>query len=434
VSVLVVGVSHKTAPVALLDQLALDGGGVAKLLDDAAGFEHVTEATVVATCNRLEVYAVVDRFHGSVEGLSRLLLERADEPAEALLGHLYVHYDDGAVSHLFQVASGLDSMAVGEGQILGQTRDALRLGQEGGTVGPVLNSLFQQALRVGKRAHAETDIDRAAPSLVTAALAAAADTTTIEGARVLVLGAGSMATLAVAAVTREGAGEVVVVNRTAENADRLAQEYAARTAPRDTLHAELARADLVIACTGSADLMVTPEMLPPRPLTLVDLAMPHDIDPAVGALPGVRLVNLAVLGERLHTTSAGREVEGVRAIVGQEVAAYLSARRQASVAPTVVALRTMATGLVEAELERLDARLPGLEPLARAEVVHALNRLADKLLHQPTVRVKELADQAGVMSYAAALAELFALDPEAVEAVTRPVVADKTVEPREEPS
>ena len=424
-SVLVVGISHKTAPVALLDQLALDGDGVAKLLADAAAGAHVAESTVVATCNRLEIYAVVDRFHGSVEELSRLLLDRADEPAEALLPHLYVHYDDGAVSHLFQVASGLDSMAVGEGQILGQTRDALRLGQEGGTVGPVLNSLFQQALRVGKRAHAETDIDRAAPSLVSAALEAAAETAPVAGARVLVLGAGSMASLAVAAVTRSGAVDVVIVNRTAESAERLAAEYAGRVAPLAALGEELAVADLVIACTGSADLMVTPEMLPRRPLTLVDLALPHDIDPAVGALPGVRLVNLALLGERLSASSVGLEVEGVRSIVAQEVSAYLTARRQASVTPTVVALRTMATGLVDAELERLDARLPELDPALRREVAQAMSRLADKLLHQPTVRVKELADEGGAVSYAAALAELFALDPDAVEAVTRPVVTDE---------
>ena len=169
-SVLVVGISHKSAPVSLLERVALDAHGVHKLIDDVAACEHVTEATVIATCNRLEIYAEVDRFHGSVEEVSRLVVERAGESTEAMLPHLYVHYDDGAVSHLFQVVAGLDSMALGEGQILGQTRDALSSGQEIGTVGPALNVLFQQALRVGKRARAETDIDRAAPSLVTAAL------------------------------------------------------------------------------------------------------------------------------------------------------------------------------------------------------------------------------------------------------------------------
>ena len=169
-SVLVVGISHRSAPVSVLERVAVDGEGAAKLLRDVAACEHVTEATVIATCNRLEVYADVDRFHGSVEELSGLLVERAGRATEDLLPHLYVHYDDGAVSHLFQVAAGLDSMAVGEGQILGQAREALARGQEAGTVGPSLNVLFQQALRVGKRVHAETAIDQFAPTLVSAAL------------------------------------------------------------------------------------------------------------------------------------------------------------------------------------------------------------------------------------------------------------------------
>ena len=201
-SVLVVGVSHKSAPVALLEELALDASGVTKLVDDLMGSEHVSEATVISTCNRLEVYADVDRFHGSVEEVSRLLVERAGESTEALVPHLYVHYDDGAVSHLFNVASGLDSMVVGEGQILGQTREALRMGQEIGSVGPALNVLFQQALRVGKRSHAETDIDRAAPSLVTAALERIPGS--VAGRRVVVVGAGAMASLAISTVFRLG--------------------------------------------------------------------------------------------------------------------------------------------------------------------------------------------------------------------------------------
>ncbi|MCB0907134.1 MAG: glutamyl-tRNA reductase, partial [Nocardioidaceae bacterium] len=231
-SILVVGVSHKTAPVALLESLALDVDGVHKLVTDVASSDHVSEAAVIATCNRLEIYANVDRFHGSVEELSTLLVERAGRPTEALLPHLYVHYDDGAVSHLFTVAAGLDSMAVGEGQILGQTRDALRGGQELGTVGPALNSLFQQALRVGKRAHSETEIDHAAPSLVDAALRrVVAEPGDLTGARVVVVGAGSMAALSVATARRRGATDVVVLNRTLERAEHLAREYAVTAAP-----------------------------------------------------------------------------------------------------------------------------------------------------------------------------------------------------------
>src|SRR6201989_3622707 len=198
-SVLVVGISHNSAPVRLLEKVAREPEAVPKLIQQVAACEHVTEATVIATCNRVEVYADVDRFHGSVEELSRLLVERSGGATEAVLPHLYVHYDDGAVSHLFQVAAGLDSMAVGEGQILGQTRDALRLGQELGTVGPALNVLFQQALRVGKRSRTETDIDSAAPTLVGAALDRAARLGgDIRDRRVAVVGAGIMAGLATA--------------------------------------------------------------------------------------------------------------------------------------------------------------------------------------------------------------------------------------------
>jgi glutamyl-tRNA reductase len=423
-SVLVVGISHKSAPVALLERLALDSDGVSKLMTDVLAGDHVTEATVISTCNRLEIYADVDRFHGSVEELSRLLVHRAGESTESLVPHLYVHYDDGAVSHLFNVAAGLESMVVGEGQILGQTREALRLGQELGTVGPALNVLFQQALRVGKRSRAETDIDRAAPSLVTAALEHST-TGPVEGRRVVVLGAGAMASLAIATVARMGAGDIAVVNRTAANADRIAVEYGARAVSLVDLSAELAAADLLITCTGSAGVLVTKEALADArrdatgPLSVIDLALPHDVDPAVAELPGVGLTGLATLADELRDEDADRGVEGVRSIVSQEIAAFLSARRQASVTPTVVALRSMATSVVDAEMERLAARLPDLDETTRAEVLHTVRRVADKLLHEPTVRVKELANETGAVSYAAALAELFALDPEAVDAVTR---------------
>ncbi len=425
-SVLVVGISHKSAPVALLEQLALDAPGLHKLIDDVAASEHVTEATVIATCNRLEIYAEVDRFHGSVEEVSRLVVDRAGERTESMLPHLYVHYDDGAVSHLFQVVAGLDSMAIGEGQILGQTRAALNAGQEIGTVGPALNLLFQQALRVGKRARAETGIDRAAPSLVTAALdrshAAGGD---LAGKRVLVVGAGSMAGLATATVAARAAASVTVVNRTSDSADRLAQEYGARSAALDDLTAELALADVVVSCTGAAGILITRDMVAAatvdgRELSILDLALPHDVDPAAAELPGVTVVSLAELADELRDSEAGQEVDAVRRIVTQEVAAFLSARRQAGVTPTVVALRSMATSVVDAEMERLVGRLPELDDTVRAEVLHTVRRVADKLLHQPTVRVRELANETGAVSYAAALAELFALDPEAVDAVTRP--------------
>ncbi|MCW2819504.1 MAG: hemA [Marmoricola sp.] len=427
-SVLVVGVSHKTAPVSVLERVALDAGGVAKLIRQVTDVEHVTEATVVSTCNRTEVYADVDRFHGSVEAISRMLGERLGDAPEEVLEHLYVHYDDGAVSHLFHVAAGLDSMVLGESQILGQTREALRVGQENGTVGPALNVLFQQALRVGKRSHAETDIDRVAPSLVTAALERAADHVgPLAGKHVLVVGAGSMAGLTVATAHRAGAASITVANRTPERAERLAAQHGARAIPLEDLADHVGPVDVLVSCTGSASTLIGPEQIAarrarsadPGPLAIVDLALPRDVDPAVGALDGVRLVALDTLAAELEDAPGGADVEGVRTIVAQELAAFLTARRSQSVTPTVVALRTMATGVVDSELARLGSRLPQLDEATRAEVEKTIRRVAEKLLHQPTVRVKQLANESGAVSYAAALAELFALDPEAVQAVTR---------------
>jgi len=425
-SVLVVGVSHKTAPVSVLERLALDHDGAHKLVRDVSHSEHVAEATVLATCNRIEIYADVERFHGSVEAVSRLLCELADEAPEDVVPHLYVHYDDGAVSHLFNVASGLDSMVVGEGQILGQAREALRFGQESGTLGPALNALFQQALRVGKRVHAETDIDQAAPSLVSVAVdRAVGHVGSIDGKRVVVVGAGSMASLAVSTLHRMGAADIVIASRTPAHAHRLAEQYDGRAARLADVQAELAAADILVSCTGATGVVLPLAVLAEAraqntaPLAVIDLALPHDVDPAVAELPGVFLLGLARLAGEINADEDAGDVAAVRGIVTEEISAFLAARHAASVTPTVVALRTMATGVVEAEMQRLVSRLPDLDPEVRAEVEHAVRRVADKLLHQPTVRVKELANETGAVSYAAALAELFSLDPDAVDAVTR---------------
>jgi glutamyl-tRNA reductase len=423
-SVLVVGVSHRSAPVPVLERLALDADGVHKLAADMLDSPHVSEAAVISTCNRVEIYAEVDRFHGSVEDLSAMLAARADESRADVIPHLYVHFDEGAVAHLFAVAAGMDSMVVGESQILGQVREALRRGQDAGTVGSALNVLFQQALRVGKRAHAETDIDRAGQSLLTVALDRIADDLT--GRRVLVVGAGSMAGLAVATTARRGAGRVVVANRTPERAQRLAATTGGRGVDLAGVAAQIAAADLVISCTGATGMVLGADAFAGREtghtLDVLDLALPHDVDPAVADLPGVRLTGLADLARSLENSDAAVDIDAVRRIVAEEVAAFDAARRAAQVTPTVVALRSLATDVVEAEIQRLTGRLPELTPAARAEVEQTVRRVADKLLHSPTVRIKELAQQANPVSYADALAELFSLDPEAVNAVTRPEV------------
>jgi len=339
-----------------------------------------------------------------------------------------VHYDDAAISHLFSVASGLDSMVVGESQILGQAREALRVGQELGTIGPALNLLFQQALRVGKRAHAETDIDRAAPSLVTASLAIAErHIGDLSNARALVVGAGAMGSLAAATLRRANVRELAIANRSADAAQRLADQYGGTVVELDAAADLLGSVDVVVSCTGSVSIVMSAAQIAARgnddPLAILDLALPHDVEPAAADLPGVLLVGLGQLADELRDAStdlAGADAQlGVQQIVDEELSAFLAARRAASVTPTVVALRTMATGVVDTELERLFSRAGDLTDAQREEIASAVRRVAEKLLHQPTVRVRELADSAETVSYTAALAELFALDPEAVQAVTR---------------
>ena len=425
-SVLIVGVSHRSAPVSLLERVALDDDTAAKLVSEVSHAEHVSEVALLATCNRCEAYAEVDRFHGSVEVIAQLLADQAGVAADDLLPHLYVHYDDAAVSHLFSVAAGLESMVVGESQILGQVRDTLRVGQSLGTVGPALNVLFQQALRVGKSAHAETDIDHAAPSVVSAAFERAIEHIgDLAGKRAVVIGAGSMAGLSAATLTRAGVTDLVIANRTFEKGRRLAESYGGRAVALADLAEVLPHVDLIVSATGSPGVVLASSTLAAAragvetPLAIADLALPHDVVPEVGDLPGIRLIALATLAEELHDSSAAAEVEGVRTIVGEELSAFLAARRAASVTPTVVALRSMATEVVDSELDRLDARLPDLGTEIRAEVEQAIRRVADKLLHHPTVRVKELANETGAVSYADALARLFALDPDAVAAVTQ---------------
>jgi glutamyl-tRNA reductase len=429
-SVLVVGISHRSAPVDILERIALDADDVHKLLLDVAGTEHVSECAILATCNRVEVYAEVDRFHGSVEDLSGLLIDRAGESRDEITPHLYVHYDEGAVAHAFSVAAGLDSMVVGESQVLGQVREALRTAQDAGVVGPSLNALFQHALRVGKRAHAETDIDRAAPSMVGVAVDLVAPMLgELSGRRALIIGAGSMASLVVTTLAARGLTDVVVVNRTSERADRLAERVDGRGYSLERIESEMRGADLVVSATASLSTIVSRDCVEramlgraDRRLAVVDLALPHDVDREAGAIDGVTLVDLAGLAASASSGVAPRDVEEVRRIVAEEAARFEATSRAARVTPTVVALRTMATEVVDSELERLAARLPDIDPQVRADVEQTVRRVASKLLHEPTVRVKALVGQPIGSSYADALAELFALTPGAVQAVTSATV------------
>jgi glutamyl-tRNA reductase len=441
-SVLVVGLSHKTAPVATLGRAAVTGDTLVKLLRDVYGAPDVAGSVVLSTCNRVEVYAEVDKFHGGVAAICELLARHSGIPLDELTPYLYVHYEDRAVQHLLSVACGLESMVVGESQIIGQVRQALRLAREQGTLSRVLSDLGTLALRAGKRARAETGIDGAGASLVSVGLALAAPwlggradaKLPLNGLSVLVVGAGSMSSLAVATAARMGAAPIVVANRTHQHAKRLADTVCGTSADLSDLPAQIAAADLVVTCTGSPGQVITAVAVraalaarvpAQRALVLLDLALPRDIEAAAGQLPGVTVLDLEDLGRASQPGAQPgalpheAEVAEVRRIVAEELAAQVSADLAARVAPTVVALRAKAAEVVEAELARLAGRLVDLDPRSHREIAQSMHRIADKLLHAPTVRVKELAGSPGADSYELALRVLFDLDPAAVQAVTQ---------------
>ncbi|MER5767732.1 glutamyl-tRNA reductase [Streptomyces sp. NPDC001985] len=547
-SLLVVGLSHRSAPVSVLERASLSADAQAKLLMDTLAAEPAAEATVLATCNRIELYADVEKFHAGVAELSTLLAQHSGVGLEELTPYLYVHYEDRAVHHLFSVACGLDSMVVGEGQILGQIKDALARGQELHTAGRLINDLFQQALRVGKRAHSETGIDRAGQSLVTFGLEQLADGRDVGAwaadKRVLVIGAGSMSSLAATTLARLGVRELVIANRTLERAGRLAVALSTpggapvRAVPMAAVTDELTRADVVVSCTGATGLVLTADAVAtalaesatgagparaaedlrapdgslvarlaataardgrvadrsagtpaaetaipgrvadetddgcpvglgdrhtveslaqhgawlenasrpartaapggpsadagtgPVRMALLDLAMPRDIDHAAHGIPGVRLVDIESLADASADAPMAADVDQVRTIVSDEVAAFGAAQRAAHITPTVVALRAMAADVVAGEIARLEGRLPALDEKERAEIGRTVRRVVDKLLHAPTVRVKQLAGEPGGAGYADALRTLFDLDPETVASVSRADLNDADVKNR----
>ena len=416
-SYLVVGISHRSADINVLERVALDPDAATKLALAVQHTPAVGESAVIATCNRTEVYATVERFHAGMDEVTAILSDVTGVPLLDLAEHLYVHFEEGAVAHLFQVAVGLDSMIVGESQILGQVKETLRVGQDLETIGTDLNALIQHALRVGKRARAETGIDSAGRSVVSAGLEAVGG---FEGRRAVVVGAGSMASLAAQTLINGGAQSVTIANRNYDRAIALTERIGGTAIQLAAVPDALADADLVVSCTGARGVVLTEEMIrnaaDGRPFGVLDVALPRDVAPEVARIPGVRLITLADLAG----TAGGSEhdIDEVRRIVGEETGSFEATRRAASVAPTVVALRTMATELVDSELARLERRLPGLDENQRHEVARTIRRVVDKVLHNPTVRVKELAADPGGPTYADALRELFALDPATVDAVT----------------
>jgi glutamyl-tRNA reductase len=419
-SVLVVGLSYRSAPVAMLEKCAISPDDLPKVLDELRVADALSEVIVLSTCNRIEVYADVARFHAAVGQITGVLARHAGVDVAELGDHLYVHFAEAAVEHMLSVASGLDSMVVGESQILGQLRGAYASSTEAGTVGTTMHDLAQTALRVGKRVHTDTGIDQAGASVVAVALTQASTFLgSLAGRRALIVGAGSMGALSGASLRRLGVTDITVANRSAERGQRLAGSLGGRFVGLDELPGAIAENDLLISSTGATGLVVELDAVGDRstqPLAVIDLALPRDVDPAVATRSGVSYIDLDALRSAGAMVSDA-EVAAATAIVADELHTYLTVQQQLAVAPTVTALRSRANQVIDAELARLDARLPHLDSTDRAAVADAVRRAVEKVLHAPTVRVKELASTPGGDQYAQALRELFDLDPATPQSV-----------------
>jgi glutamyl-tRNA reductase len=440
-SLLIVGLSHRSAPLSLLERVSLSSEAGGKLLDDVVAAPAIDEAMLLSTCNRVELYASVEKFHAGVAALSELLVRHTGVTFDEISPYLYVHYEERAVQHLFAVASSLDSMLVGEHQILGQVRAAFRLAQERGDAGTALHDAVGHALHAAKRAHAETGIDAAGTTLIEVGLRLATTSVgDLTGRRAVIVGAGTMASVAAAALTGAGVGDLVVVSRTVEHAATLAARVGARAVPMVELEHEIADADVVVSCTGADGLVLPADVLEramsgraQRPLFVLDVALPRDVEAHVAKIPGVTLVDLDALKPVVDQATAADDVREARRIVDEELAAYVASRRASGVAPTVVALRDKAAQVVAAELHRLERRLPGLDEVSRDEIGSTVRRVVDKLLHAPTVRVQELAGLAGPDSYPEALRRLFDLDPATPAAIAAPETVGDDIRPGAQP-
>lgn len=378
----------------------------------------LTEAMIISTCNRLEVYTVATAFHSGVEDVLGVLARVSGVPEEELRGYLYVRYADAAAEHMFTVAAGLDSMVVGEQQIIGQVRAAYLDAAERGTVGPTLHSLAQTALHTGKRVHSETNIDDSGASMVTFALDEARRILGIDDFRertALVLGAGAMSSLAATHLGKQGIDRLIIANRTRSRAERVAEHareagVAAEVVDFNARAGAIGRADITVSATASDDFTITPEDLS-GPTMLVDLSLPRDIDDAVTKREGVHLVNIESLHASLRNadTEDSRALVKAEAIVREEVDAFSSEQRVREVAPAVTRLRRTANEVQAQELARLRARLPELSEQDFEQVARSVKRVVDKLLHTPTVKIKELAATAETVSVETAIEELFGL-------------------------
>ena len=418
-SLVVVGCNHRSTPLGLLERMTVAPDDLPKALYELAATEHLSESVLLSTCNRIEIYAYAERFHGGYADIRELLARQSGLPPETVGDELYAHHDADAVRHLFGVAAGLDSVVVGEHEILGQVRDAWQSARAEGTVGTVLEPLFRRAVETGKRARSATGIARGIASLSHAAVALAeARLAGLADRRVLVIGAGDVATGTLKSLADAGAGDIAVANRTPERAEAAAQLCGGRAVALDELDSALVDADVVITTTGATDIVLEHSDIngvmtrrSSAELLIVDVAVPRDVDPAARQLPGVTLLDMDDLGDFVERERAGRmhEIDAVRTIVNEEVDLYLADASAREVAPLIASLRARADLLSASELDRHASRLADLSGAQRAAVESLLRGVVNKLLHEPTVRLKDAAGHARGDRLAEALRDLFDL-------------------------
>ena len=417
-SIVVIGINHRTSPVTLLERMTINETAMPKALHSLSVRDDIREVVVLSTCNRTEVYAVAERFHGAYDDIRDFFCETSGLASEDVTPHLYSQHDEAAISHLFEVAAGLDSAVLGESEIIGQVRGAWEHAMAEGVSRSSLNLLFRYALEVGKRARTETGISRSTASMSHAAVEMAREILgTLEGRQVLVVGAGEMGEGVATALARAGAGGVVVANRSLERGEALADRVGARLVGMDDLGAELTRADVVVSCTGSGTFVVTEAAVAAArgrsgdPLLVVDIALPRDVEPTVAAIPGVVLRDLDDLktwaNRGLEKRSA--EVSQVRSIVSEEIERFVLEQAQRQASPLIAQLREAAESIRESEIERMSGRMASFDEDQRA-VVEAITRgIVAKLLHNPSVGLREAAGTPQGERLAAAVRDLFDL-------------------------
>jgi len=419
VSVAVVGINHRTVPLEVLEPLIVGPPELPKALADLRERPHLEEVVVLSTCMRTEVYAVVNRFHGAMADIREFLAAWSGCPPEAFAGHLYSYFDEAAVSHLFRVACGLDSAALGEPEVLRQVRHAGDVAKREGTSGPVLGAAFRHATLVGKRARTETGIARGTTSLAYAAPALAArHLGGLEGKQALVLGVGEAGEVAARAfAATSGMLPLLLANRARSRAERLASMVAGRAITWDAVPGALAGVDVIACCTAAEAAVLDVASLPPhrrdRALVVIDLAVPRNVGPGVADLAGVTLLDMDDIGAFVSAQLGERraEVPAVEQIVTEELGRYNSSLAERSVAPLVAALHERAESIWRDELARLENRLGPLSAEQHAAAEQLARRVAAKLVHEPTVNLKAAAGTARGEALAEAFRDIFGLEP-----------------------